>query len=628
MEKYILTPEEIYLYSKGEYHKSYKKFGAHKDTENKIKGIRFNLWAPSAKNVKVSGNFNNWQGTEMAFKDGVWSIFIPDLKEYEIYKYEIEDFYGNISLKADPYGFYMELRPDTASIVYDIEGFKWKDKKWLNKRSNSNSFREPLNIYEVHLGSWALKKDGSYYSYKELGEKLIDYVKDMGYTHIELLPIMEHPLDNSWGYQVLGYYAPTSRYGEPKELMEFIDMAHKKNIGVILDWVPGHFCPDAVGLSNFDGTPLFGGEKHEHWGTYKFDFNNKMVWNFLISNILYWYEYFHVDGIRADAITSMLRLDYDKEPGEFELNPFGGIENLGAKDFLQDLNTTVFKYYEDVLMIAEESTDWPLVTKPPYDGGLGFMYKWNMGWMNDTLEYMEEEFPFRKYHHNLLTFSLAYAYSENFILPLSHDEVVHGKKSLLDKQPGDYWQKFAGLRLLYLYQMTHPGKKLIFMGGEFGQFIEWKEYDSLDWLLLEYDKHERLKEYTKKLNHIYLKEKSLFENDQNWDGFSWIDVNNEDQSILSYLRKDLEGNNLIVVLNFKPIAYEDYFIGVPNGYRYREIFNSDSEEFGGSGVVNKGYLKVIDQNYQGQKSSLKLRIPPLGGLILKKIGGRKDNVSK
>ena len=620
MAKYCLTPEEIYLYAKGELHKGYHKFGAHKDMENKIEGIRFNLWAPKAKNVKLSGNFNNWQGSQMTFKDGVWSIFIPDLKEYEIYKYEIEDRSGNKKLKADPYGFYTELRPNTASIVYDLDGYGWKDDKWLKKRREWNSYKEPVNIYEAHLGSWKQHEDGSYYTYRESADELIPYVKKMGYTHIELMPVMEHPLDNSWGYQVTGYFSPTSRYGEPKDLMYFIDKAHKEGIGVILDWVPGHFCPDSQGLINFDGTHLYGEEKHKHWGTYKFDFKNKMVWSYLISNALFWYDYFHIDGIRVDAITSMLRLDYGKDEGEYQPNFYGGPENLEAKDFLQELNKRVFKYYPDVLMIAEESTDWPMVTKPPYDGGLGFNYKWNMGWMNDTLEYVKEEFRYRKHHHNLLTFSLAYAYSENFILPLSHDEVVHGKKSLLDKQAGDYWQMFAGLRLLYLYQMTHPGKKLLFMGGEFGQFIEWREYDQLDWLLLLYEKHRELKDYCEALNHLYLKEKSLYENDQSWDGFNWIDVNNNEQSILSYIRKGFKNDDyLIVILNFKPEVYEGYKIGVPEEISYKEIFNTDSDGIGGSGVVNKRKIKALKTGYQGQKHSLKLRIPPLGGVILKPV---------
>ena len=619
MGQYHLTPEEKYLYSKGELHKSYHKFGAHKDTENQITGIRFNLWAPAAKNVMLMGNFNNWQGSQMEFQDGVWSIFIPQLEEGEIYKYQIEDQHGKKTLKADPYAFYSEIRPKTASVVYELKGYSWQDESWLKERKKRQKLNAPMNIYEVHLGSWKTNQDGSSYSYRQHAKELVKYVKEMGYTHLELMPVMEHPLDNSWGYQLTGYYAATSRYGTPKELMHLIDQAHQAGIGIILDWVPGHFCPDEQGLINFDGTPLYGWEKHKHWGTYKFDFNTRSNWSFLISNALFWYDHYHIDGIRVDAITSMLRLDYGNDK-EFTPNFFGGYENLEAKDFIQELNKRVFKYYPDVLMIAEESSDWPLVTKPPHDGGLGFNYKWNMGWMNDTLEYIEEEFQHRKYHHNLLTFSLAYAYSENFILPLSHDEVVHGKKSLLDKQAGDYWQMFAGLRLLYLYQMTHPGKKLLFMGGEFGQFIEWREYEALDWLLLDYEKHRRVKEYCKHINHLYLQEKALYENDQNWDGFNWLEVNNTEQSILSYQRKAQDTKDyLLVILNFKPVAYEHYKIGVPEKIGYQEIFNSDALEYGGSGVVNKGEFKARKGHYHGQEYNIHLRIPPLGGIILKPV---------
>lgn len=616
----FLTQEEIFLFNEGTFYHSYLKFGAHQVKLNGVTGVHFALWAPNAFTVRVVGNFNHWQGNrhEMLRREGgVWTLFIPGLGEGELYKYEIVTPGGETYLKADPYAFYGEQRPDTASIVYSLSGYPWRDQKWLRKRRRFYYKAKPLNIYEVHLGSWKRKADGSFYNYRELAKELIPYAKEMGFTHLELLPLMEHPLDGSWGYQVTGYYAATSRYGTPHDLMYFVDECHRQGLGVILDWVPGHFCKDAHGLGRFDGSCLFEQEEHREWGTYKFDFRRREIWSFLISSAIFWLDKFHFDGLRVDGITSMLFLDYGKEPGTWQPNIYGGRENLEAITFLQKLNETVARYFPDVLMIAEESTDWPKVTKPPEEGGLGFQYKWNMGWMNDTLEYAKTGFPWRREKHHLLTFSMVYAFSEHFILPLSHDEVVHGKKSLIGKMPGDYWQKFAGLRVLYLYQMCHPGKKLLFMGGELAQFIEWRYYEGLEWFLLDYPMHRKFKEFIQQVNRLYLQERCLWELDDGWEGFQWLDPNNAAQSVYVFIRRAKNKEFILTALNFKPDFYPEYRIGVPVAGTYKEIMNSDDPVYGGSGQVNPQPVEAEPVPWHGQKYSITVKLPPLAGVLFK-----------
>ncbi|MFY9295270.1 MAG: 1,4-alpha-glucan branching protein GlgB [Caldicoprobacterales bacterium] len=616
----FLKQEEIFLFNEGTFYNCYLKFGAHRIRLNDTWGVHFALWAPNASQVRIVGDFNSWEGHRhiMEYRKGeVWELFIPNLDVGEIYKYEIITSKGDNVLKADPFAFYSELRPNTASIVYSLDGYQWGDSQWMAKREELSAKDCPLNIYEVHLGSWKRKDDNSLYSYRELADLLIPYVKDMGFTHIEILPLMEHPFDGSWGYQLTGYYSATSRYGTPHDLMYFIDCCHREGLGVILDWVPGHFCRDAHGLGVFDGFPLFEGGDHQEWGTYEFDFSRTEVWSFLIGSAVFWLDKFHVDGLRVDGVTSMLYLDYGKGDSPWKPNIHGGRENLEAIEFLQTLNDIVHKLYPGALMIAEESTDWPSVTKPPEDGGLGFDYKWNMGWMNDTLDYMKTDFSHRRDQHNKLTFSLLYAFSENFILPFSHDEVVHGKKSLIGRMPGDYWRQFAGLRALRVYQMCHPGKKLLFMGSEFGQFIEWRYYEELEWFLLEYDTHRGYKNFVRDLNILYLKEPSLWENDTDWDGFQWIDVNNADQSVIVFLRKSRDGDFILTILNFKPDFYPEYRVGVPEQGLYEEIFNSDSKCYGGSGQVNNGLIEAETIPYHGQAYSIHIKVPPLGGVLIK-----------
>jgi len=622
-EKY-LEPEEIYLFNHGQLFHSYLRFGAHKVKLNNRIGVHFAVWAPNAKEVNVVGSFNHWHGEyhrmERQGETGVWTLFIPGLEEGVLYKYEITDQNGLRRLKADPFAFFSEYRPNTASLVYSLDGYAWGDNDWMAKREDALSLAKPMLIYEVHLGSWKRRENDAYYSYSDYAEELVAYVKDMGFTHLELLPIMEHPFDGSWGYQITGYYAPTSRYGSPRELMFLIDKCHQAGIAVILDWVPGHFCKDDHGLAVFDGTPLFEAEEHGQWGTFKFNFSRKEVWSFLISNALFWFDIYHIDGLRVDGVTSMLRLDFGRAEGQWKPNALGGRENPEAVAFLQELNKAVFSHHPYVLMMAEESTDWPFVTRPAYDGGLGFNYKWNMGWMNDTLKYMQTPFPARPNYHNLLTFSLVYAFSENFILPFSHDEVVHGKKSLIERMPGEYWQKFAGLRLLYLYQICHPGKKLLFMGGEFGQFIEWRFYSGLEWFLLDYAMHRQLQDYVKELNRFYQREKSLWEIDHDWNGFEWIDVHNGKQGILIFLRKALDPKNyLIILINCLPVSYECFRIGVPGEGVFCEAFNSDALSFGGSGLRNADPVKTEPIPWHGKQHSINLKIPPLAGVILRPV---------
>ncbi|OEH84613.1 1,4-alpha-glucan branching enzyme [Desulfuribacillus stibiiarsenatis] len=626
MAAMLPSRDDLYLFNEGSLFQSYKVFGAHVVESGLTSGIRFTVWAPNATAVRVIGNFNDWDGHRHAMERidsfGVWTLFTTEASVYDLYKYEIHTTQGEVLSKADPFGVYSEIRPNFASVIYPLSGYQWQDEQWQKKHKSYKAHNEPVNIYEVHLGSWRLKDNGEHYTYRDLAVELVDYVVDMGYTHIEILPVMEHPFDGSWGYQITGYYSVTSRYGTPKDFMYFIDQCHQKGIGVILDWVPSHFCKDDHGLRMFDGTPIYEytdsrkAEKGE-WGTLSFDFAKHEVHSFLISNAMFWFEQFHIDGLRVDAVASMLYLDFGKEHGQWTRNEYGGRENIEAIAFLRKLNEAVFKHYPNVLIMAEESTAWPLVSAPTYLGGLGFNYKWNMGWMNDMLKYMELDSVHRKWHHQLLTFSFFYAFSENFILPISHDEVVHGKKSLLNKMPGDYWQKFANLRLFIGYMMTHPGKKLLFMGSEFGQFIEWNEKQALDWFLLDYEMHHKVQLYFKHINHFYKNNSILWELDHHQEGFSWIDPHDFNQSMITFMRLGEEkGSYFIIVCNFTPTYYENYRIGVPELAEYSEVFNSDLEIYGGSGQHNEKQLRAQKTKWHNQPFSLEVKIPPLATIIL------------
>lgn len=613
---------DCYLFNSGRHFRSYQLLGAHFDVRDGKEGFRFAVWAPNAERVSVVGGFNGWDGVAHVMsrlgESGIWERFVPGIQNGDVYKYEVITRAGGRILKADPYAFRAEKRPETASVVQGPSGHVWQDGEWLKNRSSG--LNGPVAIYEVHLGSWKRNHDG-FPNYLEIADELVDYVNRMGFTHIEILPLAEHPLDGSWGYQATGYYAPTSRYGQPDDLRYFIDRCHRQGIGVIMDWVPGHFCKDDHGLREFDGTPLYEGDnplrsENHGWGTLNFDFGRPEVWSFLISNALYWLEYFHIDGLRVDAVSNMLYLDYGRKDGEWAANSRGGRENLEAIAFLKTLNEATHEYYPSCTLIAEESTAWPAVTRPVYLGGLGFDYKWNMGWMNDMLSYMAKDAVHRKWHHNLLTFSLTYAFSENFLLPLSHDEVVHGKKSLLDKMPGDYWQKFANLRAFYCYFMAHPGKKLLFMGGEFGQFIEWQEWKGLDWNLLQYEMHAKLQSFSSYLLHTYRREAALWEQDYGWNGFQWIDCQDADNSVIAFLRLTKKGKVLLVVVNFTPVVHYNYRVGVPQPGRWREVLNSDEEAFGGSGQKNT-VLEAEAVSWHGYSSSLTLLLPPLATIYLK-----------
>lgn len=571
------------------------------------------------------GDFNDWNETSHSlinmYDSGIWSIFTTELGEGEIYKYNVVGCDGVSRLKSDPYGTFSELRPKTASVVYEGIDYKWKDEKYLEEKNKIIPNNKPMNIYEVHLGSWKRKWDGGFFSFEELYE-MIDYAKDMGYTHIELMPITEHPLDMSWGYQTVGYYATTSRHGKPDEFKAFVDKCHENNLGIILDFAYSHFCKDTHGLYRFDGSPQFEYEdplKAENlgWGTVHFDLGKPEVNSFLLSNVMYWFKEFHVDGIRVDAVSSILYLDYDI--GDWRPNKYGGRENIEGIDFLRRLNEVVYENIKNPLIIAEESTSWPMVTSPTYLGGLGFSNKWNMGWMNDTLKYMEMDSIYRKYHHDLITFSFMYAFSENFILPLSHDEVVHGKKSLLDKMSGDEWQRFASLRLLYSYYMIHPGKKLLFMGGEFGQGLEWRYAYGLEWQLLDREQHAKTKVFVQELNNLYKKEKALYEIDNSYEGVDFIDPHNEDQSIVALMRKGKDEKEFIIcILNFTPVVYYDYKVGVPYLDIYEEVFNSDDEKYWGSNQTMKNdELYAIDNKWHNQPYHIKIKVPPLGATFIK-----------
>lgn len=621
----VITDYDVHLFHEGRHFRSYNMLGAHFIvTPDGTQQVQFAVWAPHAKQVSVVGNFNSWNGAAhkmSKIKDsGIWRLVVPALAVGDIYKYEVVTKRGKRLLKADPFAFAAEMRPGTASVIQSSEGYIWHDDAWVAGQKSAAA-NGPIVIYEVHLGSWKQSEQGVFPSYRDLARELIDYVCKMGFTHIELMPLAEHPLDASWGYQATGYYAPTSRYGKPDDLRYFIDCCHQRGIGVIMDWVPGHFCKDDHGLRAFDGTKLFEGDDAKRaenlgWGTLNFDFSRPEVWSFLISNALYWMDFFHIDGLRVDAVANMLYLDYGREAGDWTANRFGGRENLEAVDFFKKLNEAVHLHYPSCLIIAEESTAWPAVTRPVHLGGLGFDYKWNMGWMNDLLRYMSHDPVHRKWHHNLLTFSLTYAFAETYMLPLSHDEVVHGKKSLLDKMPGEYWQKFANLRAFYAYFIAHPGKKLLFMGGEFGHYAEWQEWRGLDWQLLDYEMHKKMQLFTEKLFHMYRQEPALWELDHSWQGFEWIDCNDSDHSVIAFLRLSAKGEAIIAVCNFTAAVYREYRIGVPQPGCYREVLNSDSPDFGGSGHGQKT-LQAERLEWHGREYSLAMTLPPLTTIFLK-----------
>ncbi|KRG16452.1 1,4-alpha-glucan branching protein GlgB [Lederbergia galactosidilytica] len=627
-EEWLPSDYEQYLFHEGTLYESYKMLGAHIMTVNGVKGVRFAVWAPNALSVSVVGDFNQWDGSQTVMNrikhSGVWGIFIPGLKEGSLYKYELKTQEKEIVLKADPYAFYSERRPKTASIIYHLDTYHWKDQKWLEQRKRKDHYHQPMLIYEIHLGTWKKKADGSFYSYRELAGELITYVKAHGYTHIECMPLMEHPYDRSWGYQITGYFSVTSRFGIPEDFMYFVDQCHQNGIGVIMDWVPLHFCKDAHGLGRFDGTPLYEPIQSEraerrNWGTYNFDFSKPEVESFLISNAMFWLDVFHIDGFRIDAVSSMVYLNHDNAGSISLKNHLGGEENLEAITFIKKLNKVVFEQYPGILMMAEEATDYPLVSAPTYAGGLGFNYKWNMGWTNDVLRYMEMDIAERPAHHHLLTFSFFYAFSENFVLTFSHDEVVHGKRSLLNKMPGDYWQKFAQLRLLYGYFFTHPGKKLHFMGSEFAQFDEWKDLEQLDWNLFDFEYHKKFSVYFKALSHFYKKTSCLWRLDHEQEGFEWIDPNDVTQSVITFMRKGKKkGDYCIVLCNFSANVYEHYTIGVPSNGSYIEVFNSDLAMFGGSNQHNPKAIKVDQVPYHNQRYSMKVTVPPLGMIVLMK----------
>ena len=616
-----LIHEEIEKFHNGKNFKSYRFLGAHKLKRDKFNGTVFRVWAPNAKTVSVIGDFNDWDKNENVMSkidpQGVFECLVPrEIPNFSMYKFLITTNNNDELIKIDPYAYHFEEGCKKASKIFDIDNFHWTDGNWIKKKKNAGVFDIPINIYEVHLGSFKKYKDGNNFSYAKLADELIDYVKNMGYTHIEILPVCEFPYDGSWGYQVTGYFAPTSRFGSPKDFMSFINKCHNENIGVIMDWVPAHFPKDAHGLFKYDGTACYEysdyqkGE-HKEWGTVVFDYSKNEVVSFLVSSVMFWLEKYHIDGIRVDAVASMLYLDYNRKNGEWIPNQYGGRENIEAAAFLKELNKAVFLEFPNTLMIAEESTTWPLVTKPVDVGGLGFNYKWNMGWMNDMLEYVSTDPYFRPSKHKNITFSFFYAFSENFILPISHDEVVHGKCSLINKMPGDYDMKFAGVRAFIAYMMAHPGKKLMFMGTEFGQFKEWDYKNELDWLLLDYPAHKNLQNFFKAINHFYLKSTPLFEQDFSWNGFSWISNDDYLKSVISFRRIDKKGKELIIICNFQPVERKDYRIGVPYSGVYNEVFSTNDEAFGGTGSMNKKNIHSEKIPMHGFENSISLVLSPM-----------------
>ena len=628
----VIDPIDISLFNEGKHYSIYEKMGAHPMTVDGVEGVLFAVWAPNADRVSVVGNFNNWDGRRHPMRkldySGIFELFIPGKLVGEIYKYEIKAKSGQVFMKSDPYAFSSEVRPANASRIVDIS-YKWKDTAWMEKRETKDTDAQPMAIYEMHLGSWKRPTDGrEFFNYRDIASLLADYLLMMNYNYVELMPIMEHPYDPSWGYQVTGYYAPTSRYGSPADFMYFVDYLHSKGIGVILDWVPAHFPKDEHGLGRFDGTALYEHEdpkrgEHPHWGTYIYNYGRNEVRNFLVANALYWAEKYHIDGIRIDAVASMLYLDYGRGDGEWLPNIYGGNENLEAIDFIKELNSKMHELHKGVIMIAEESTAWPMMTHPVEAGGLGFDYKWNMGWMNDFLNYMKLDPLYRKYHHNDLTFSMVYAYSEKFILVLSHDEVVHEKGSMIAKMPGGYEDKFSNLRVAYGYMMTHPGKKLLFMGQEIAQFTEFNENAEVDWSLFEFDAHVFMQGYVKELNELYKTEPALYELDSSPEGFTWINCNSANTSLLSYVRKGKkESDTLLIICNFTPMEHKAYKLATPSGGRWQEIFSSDNSRYGGEGRNNKTVKQAKKAECDGQEHYISVTVPPLSISVFKKKIGK------
>ncbi|MEN8178399.1 MAG: 1,4-alpha-glucan branching protein GlgB [Pseudomonadota bacterium] len=630
-DTYCFPPQlpefDIHLFGEGRHRHAYRFLGAHLHQTDGIEGLLFAVWAPNAARVSVVGDFNQWDGRTHSMRvrggSGIWELFIPGLQAGTLYKFEIRSNAGDVALRTDPYGNHFQMRPETAGIAVADDSYTWNDAEWIGNRRNTNWQTAPMSIYEVHLGSWQRDDSGNFLNYREIAHRLCDHVISTGFTHVELLPITEHPLDGSWGYQTTGYFAPTSRFGTPDDFRYFVDHLHNNGIGILLDWVPAHFPRDRHALAYFDGSALYEhadprkGE-HRDWGTLIFNFGRNEVRNFLISSAIYWLEEYHLDGLRVDAVASMLYLDYSREPGDWLPNQYGGRENLEAVDFMRELNSVTHELHPGALMIAEESTAWPQVSRPTWLGGLGFSMKWNMGWMHDTLSFMVKDPVYRHYHHDLLTFSVLYAFTENFVLPFSHDEVVHGKGSMIGKMPGDQWQKFANLRLLYTYMFTYPGKKILFMGCEFAQNKEWNEDEELEWPLQDQASHQGVKTLVTDLNRLYQKQRPLHEIDFDDRGFEWIDSHDSSQSVLSYLRKDALGDELIVMLNFTPVPRENYRIGLNQPGEYLEIMNSDSTFYGGSNMGNNGLITAVAGSWMGRDYSAELTLPPLGGVVLKR----------
>ncbi|NJK65866.1 MAG: 1,4-alpha-glucan branching enzyme [Microcoleus sp. CSU_2_2] len=644
-----LTEFDLHLFSEGNHHRIYEKLGAHLTEVDGITGVYFAVWAPNARNVSVLGDFNYWDGRKHQMRksqNGIWELFIPGLGAGTHYKYEVKNQDGHPYEKSDPYGFQQEVRPKTASIVTDLDTYTWHDSAWIEQRRHTDQLTQPISVYECHMGSWLhasasepamlpngeiepavqvseLNPGARFLTYRELADRMIPYVKDLGYTHIEMLPVAEHPFDGSWGYQVTGYFAPTSRYGKPEDLMYFVDQCHAAGIGVLVDWVPGHFPKDGHGLAFFDGTHLYEhadprkGE-HKEWGTLVFNYGRNEVRNFLVANALFWFDKYHIDGIRVDAVASMLYLDYCREPGEWLTNQYGGRENIEAADFLRQANHVIFSYFPGALSIAEESTSWPMVSWPTYVGGLGFNLKWNMGWMHDMLDYYHMDPWFRQFHQNNITFSMWYNHSENFMLALSHDEVVHGKSHIIGKMPGDEWQKFANVRCLFTFMFAHPGKKTMFMGMEFGQWQEWNVWGDLEWNLLQFEPHQKLKLFFKDLNNLYRSETALYSQDFAEEGFDWIDCSDNRHSVVAFVRRSKDGEEFVVtVCNFTPQPHSHYRVGVPEPGFYTELFNSDAREYGGSNMGNLGGKWTDEWWFHNSSYSIDLCLPPLGVLILK-----------
>ena len=613
------------VFHTGDSVRAYDFLGAHLVNRNDKNGVVFRVWAPTARSVSVAGDFNNWNNEANYMYDigyGVWEVFVEGVKQFCTYKYCIESEYGDRLMKADPYAFHAQTRPGQASVVYDIESYSWNDSEWFNKRKENNISSSPMNIYEIHAGSWRKYPDGNFFNYQKLADELIPYLKEMHYTHVQLMPIMEYPYDGSWGFQTTGYYAPTSRYGTPSDFMAFVDKLHGEGIGVILDWVPSNFPTDDFGLARFDGSPLYESNdpktsKRDSWGTCLFNYARFEVTSFLVSCAMFWLDKYHIDGLRIGALSSMLYLDYGKTEGEWEPNKFGGKENLDAVDFVKRLNTAVHMYHPDVMMFAEENTSWPKLTHKIEDGGLGFDFTWNMGWMNDMLHYMSLNPMWRPFNHDSLTFSFYYAFSEKFLLPISHDEVSHGKGSLIKQMPGKYDEQFAGVRAFITYMYAHPGKKLVFMGTEIGQFDEWNHEEAIQWDLLEFEKHKKLRTFFKELNKFYLDCKPLYELDTVWKGFDWIHHDDYTNSVIAFKRTDKNGDEIVSVCNFQPIRRDEYCIGVPKYGLYDEVFNSDEERFGGSGVVNGNNIKTEVMKIHGFDQGLSLTLPPLSVIYLR-----------